>query len=68
MFWALLRLCRQRKVSGGKLTVSADEPLRRELEDFVAAVRGGRPPGVSGEDGRAALALAIRIVELIRQP
>ncbi len=56
------------KISGGKLTVSADEPLRRELEDFVAAVRGGRPPAVSGEDGRAALALAIRIVELIRQP
>ena len=55
-------------ISGGKLTVSADEPLRRELEDFVAAVRGGRPPAVSGEDGRAALALAIRIVELIRQP
>jgi len=56
------------KISGGKLAVPGDEPLKGELEDFIAAVRERRPPAVSGEEGRAALALAIRIVELMGQP
>ena len=55
------------KIDGGKLTVPGDEPLKRELEDFVAAVRDKRPPAVPGEEGRAALALAVQIVELMRQ-
>ena len=63
--------CRSRaalpKIDGGKLTVPGDEPLKRELEDFVAAVRERRAPAVTGEQGRAALALAVRIVELMRQ-
>ena len=56
------------KIGGGKLAVQGDEPLKGELEDFIAAVRERRPPAVSGEEGRAALALAIRIVELMGQP
>jgi predicted dehydrogenase len=52
-------------IEGGKLDVPRDEPLRRELEDFVAAVREKRLPLVPGEDGRAALALAAEIVEQI---
>ena len=40
-----------------------EEPLKRELEDFVAAARERRSPAVSGAQGRAALALAERIVE-----
>jgi len=52
-------------ISGGKLSVQGDEPLKGELEDFVAAVRDHRPPAVSGEQGQAALALAVRIVELM---
>lgn len=56
------------KIGGGKLTVAADEPLKGELEDFVAAVRERRAPAVSGEEGRAALALAVRIVELMGHP
>jgi predicted dehydrogenase len=54
-------------IGGGKLAVPGDEPLKGELEDFVAAVRERRAPAVSGEQGRAALALAVRIVELMRQ-
>jgi len=50
-------------ITGGKLEVPRDEPLRRELEDFVAAVRDRRPPTVTGDQGRAALALAAEIVE-----
>jgi predicted dehydrogenase len=57
-----------RKIGGGKLAVNGDEPLKAELEDFIGAVRDRRPPAVSGEEGRAALALAVRIVELMAQP
>lgn len=52
-------------IGGGKLEVAGDEALKGELEDFLGAVRDGRPPAVSGEQGRAALALATRIVELM---
>lgn len=50
------------RIGGGKLDVVKDEPLRRELADFVAAVRDRRPAGVPGERGREALALATQIV------
>ena len=43
------------------------EPLRLELESFVAAVRGDQPVVVSGEDGREALAVALRIVKEIER-
>lgn len=52
-------------IGGGRLEVAGDEALKGELEDFLGAVRDGRAPAVSGEQGRAALALAIRIVELM---
>ena len=54
-----------RRTAGGRRssravesTSQSDEPLRRELDDFVGAVRDRRPPAVTGRDGRAALALA----------
>ena len=43
------------------------EPLKSELESFVAAVEGRAPAAVSGEDGRRALAIALQIVERIEQ-
>ena len=43
------------------------EPLRAELEAWVAAVRGEAPLVVSGEDGRDALAVALRIMERMEQ-
>jgi predicted dehydrogenase len=50
-------------IEGGRLDVAQEEPLQRELADFVDAVRTGRPPGVTGEQGRDALALAARIAD-----
>ncbi len=50
-------------IEGGKIEVVREEPLQREMDDFVRAIREQRPPGVTGEQGRAALALAGRIVE-----
>lgn len=52
-------------IGGGKLEVAGDEALKGELEDFLGAVREGRAPAVTGQQGRAALALATRIVELM---
>lgn len=43
------------------------EPLLLEFESFVEAVQGRRPVLVSGEDGRAALALALRIMTEIER-
>ena len=48
-------------IGGGTLEIEKEEPLRREIEDFLDAVRTRRAPRVTGEDGRAALALADRI-------
>jgi predicted dehydrogenase len=53
------------QIQGGRLDVANDEPLRRELADFVDAVRNRRPPAVDGRAGRDALELATRIAELI---
>jgi predicted dehydrogenase len=50
-------------IEGGKLDLAREEPLKRELQDFVDAIREGRPPLVTGAQGRAALALAERVVE-----
>ena len=50
-------------IQGGEVSVPNEEPLKRELADFVDAVRSRRPPLVTGEQGRRALALAQRITE-----
>jgi hypothetical protein len=42
------------------LSVGHAEPLRAELAAFVAAVRGGTRPPVTGEEGTASLEIAIR--------
>jgi predicted dehydrogenase len=51
------------RIEGGKIDVPKDEPLRRELADFVESARTGRAPGVTAQAGRDALALATRIAE-----
>jgi predicted dehydrogenase len=50
-------------IEGGKLEVAHEEPLKRELADFLAAIRNGGRPLVTGEDGRRALELAQRITD-----
>jgi predicted dehydrogenase len=44
-----------------KIAVEQGEPLRLEIASFLGAVRTRSTPVVSGEDGRAALALALEI-------
>ena len=54
-------------IDGGKIEVPQAEPLKRELAEFVAAVRDRRTPGVSGVDGMRALLLARRITDAMQQ-
>ena len=62
--YRLLRREGQRpEIQGGQLPIAHEEPLKRELVDFVGAVRSRRPPLVTGEAGRRALALAQAIAE-----
>src|SRR5260370_35736965 len=50
-------------IQGGKMDVTREEPLHRELADFIDAVRAGPSPGVTGRDGLDALALATRVAK-----
>lgn len=50
-------------IQGGEMSVPNEEPLKRELADFVEAVRDRRSPQVDGAQGRRALELATRITE-----
>jgi predicted dehydrogenase len=49
------------------LRADEGEPLRLELESFLAAARGEAPVAVSGEAGREALAVALTIVRDIER-
>ena len=48
------------------LAVEQGEPLRLEIESFLAAIEGA-PVKVTGEDGRRALALAAAVTQRIRE-
>lgn len=59
-----------RGVSEGRVIrdrVDKHEPLRLEVEDFVRAVREGRPPRVSGEEGLNVLRIAHALVQSGRE-
>jgi predicted dehydrogenase len=49
------------------LDIADVEPLRAEIESFLDAAREGRPPHVTGAEGRQALALAQRVLERIHE-
>jgi predicted dehydrogenase len=56
----------ERRILPDDLAVERAEPLKRELEAFLAACRGERVPRVDGAQGRQALATALAVVEAIR--
>lgn len=66
----LLTLTRQRAAEGQAgyepVPVVKSEPLEEEVKSFVASVRSGNAGGVSGADGRAALAVALQILDQIQ--
>lgn len=54
-------------IAARKVEVDDVEPLKAEIASFLAAVRGEHPPAVSGEDGRRALDVAVRVLSSIRK-
>lgn len=54
-----------KKITPLEVHVEKKEPLRAELESFVACVQKRERPIVSGEDGMAAVALATRVAAAI---
>ncbi len=62
--WTLVRGSRPMpSIEGGEVPVVSEEPLKRELADFLEAVARGGAPGVPGSEGRRALALAQQITD-----
>jgi predicted dehydrogenase len=49
------------------LPVVKEEPLRLEVEDFLASVAARTKPSVSGEDGLRALEVALSILDKIEE-
>src|SRR4051812_45193918 len=45
------------------LSVGHAEPLRAELQAFIGAIRSGKEPAVTGEEGVASLEIAIQCLE-----
>jgi predicted dehydrogenase len=68
----LLRLAREAQTIDAfveRIAIEAPEgePLKLELESFIAAVQGEAPVAVTGEAGRDALQVALRIVSEIEK-
>jgi predicted dehydrogenase len=55
------------KIGFEKLEAAHADPLRAELAAFTESVQTRRAPLVGGREGRAALALAVRVMECIEQ-
>jgi predicted dehydrogenase len=54
------------EIVAGSLEVMKREPLLAEIEEFVSAVRTGTASGVTGTEGRRALALALDVLAKIK--
>ena len=50
-----------------KIDITRQDSLKAELADFIDCIRHKKRPLVSGEEGRNALALALRITQQIKQ-
>jgi predicted dehydrogenase len=58
---------RRGRIRRVRLSVEQGAPLADELAAFIRCVVRRRPPVVAGEEGRAALALALRIEQAMRR-
>ena len=56
------------EIKRAEVAVEPDEPLKLELAAFIGSVAAGAAPAVSGQQGAAALELALRITRQIGFP
>lgn len=54
------------EIKRAPVEVAPDEPLRLELDAFVTSAAAGAAPAVSGQQGAAALKVALEITRMIR--
>ena len=54
-------------ISHERLNITGEEPLRAELAAFLDSIRHKRPPPVSGQEARDALALALEVTRLAHE-
>jgi len=54
---------RRRRIVYQRPEVPGEGGLLTELETFVKTVKGGNPPAVSGEEGKAALVVAFQVLQ-----
>ena len=64
----LEQMSSERRIVPDPLVVDKQEPLKRELESFVAACRGESVDLVDGVQGRRALKTAHRVLKAIAEP
>jgi predicted dehydrogenase len=57
----------RKEIKSEELAVTPEEPLRAELEAFLAACRGEATPRVPGEEGLAAVELALSVRQEARR-
>ncbi len=55
------------KITGRRINIKKEEPLKSELEAFIFSVKTHERPLVSGEEGRDALRIALEIVDAIKE-
>ncbi len=55
-----------KKIIYERRQIEESNALKMELESFLSAVRTGKQPAVSGEEGREALRVAIEITDMIK--
>jgi predicted dehydrogenase len=55
------------RIVGGSVPIRKEEPLRAELEAFLAAVRDRTPPVVTVGEGREALAVALEVLGAVKR-
>ena len=55
------------EIAREEVRVEKDEPLKCELADFVACAARGEKPRVSGQQGAAALDVALEITRMIEE-
>jgi predicted dehydrogenase len=55
-----------KKITRKKINIKKEKPLQKELRSFIQCVKEKKPPLVSGQQGRDALAIASEILEKIK--
>ncbi len=58
---------RDGRIDHEAIAIPKEEPLKAELEAFIESIQRRRPPPVSGQEAREALAVALKITRLVHR-